>query len=479
MIIDKLERLMTNELVGRRNTHVLWNWIKEYVINLLHRLQLIRLKVERLTIKALRRDAQPRLMATACWDFPIYSQTFVYQEITQLILHGFDVRFLYSKLNPRDYLPPEFSPLWRGRLRQFLHARAGKRDYAYFRNRMPEKIDKLTGILSHASGMSPEALHNHPHFLQAFSFTRMVEAYNPAYLHSYFFYEGSLFTLIASYLLDIPRGVSCYADHMLKDYDLKVIPLHLEQCEIVIATSHRIKQELLGIAPNINPNRIIVKPNAIDSSEFPKVSPGNPEKGEPHHLICVSRIEPKKGLQYLVEAVRYLRDRNFNVELHLIGGVDDNTSSKDYSQQLEARIRELDLEGIIHLHGPKPHPDIKRFFRVSHVFVAPFVETESGDKDGIPTSLLEAMASGLPVVATDAGSICELIEDGRDGVLVTQRDSNALALAIADLLNDLERRVSLGKNAAQKIKEKFDVTVCEHVFHKHLSKLLASKRRAA
>jgi glycosyltransferase involved in cell wall biosynthesis len=111
------------------------------------------------------------------------------------------------------------------------------------------------------------------------------------------------------------------------------------------------------------------------------------------------------------------------------------------------------------------------------VFVAPFVETESGDKDGIPTSLLEAMASGLPVVATDAGSICELIDDGQDGVLVSQRDPNALALAIADLLNDLERRIILGKNAAQKIKEKFDVTVCEQVFHNQLSKLLASKRK--
>ncbi len=100
----------------------------------------------------------------------------------------------------------------------------------------------------------------------------MVEAYRPEYLHSYFFYDRSLMALVAGYLLDIPRGVSCYADHLLKDYELKVVPLHLELCGIVIATSERIKQELLEIAPQTDPNRILVKPNGIDTECFPVVA---------------------------------------------------------------------------------------------------------------------------------------------------------------------------------------------------------------
>src|SRR5262249_3281747 len=152
--------------------------------------------------------------------------------------------------------------------------------------------------------------------------TRMVEAYQPDYLHSYFFYEGTLFTLFASYLLDIPRGVSCYADHMLKDYVLKEVPLHLATCDIVIATSHRIKQELIDIALEVDPERIIVKPNAVNMAQFPAVCLKNPAKEEPYRLLCVSRIEPKKGHTYLVEAVRYLREREFQVELHVIGDVD-------------------------------------------------------------------------------------------------------------------------------------------------------------
>jgi glycosyltransferase involved in cell wall biosynthesis len=342
---------------------------------------------------------------------------------------------------------------------------------------MPEKIDRLLNVLSRASGMSPEELRNHRHFRQAFAFARMVEAYRPEYVHSYFFYEGTLFALIASYLLNIPRGVSCYADHMLKDYDLKVVPLHLKQCALVIATSQHIKRELMGAESRADQRRIIVKPNAINTARFPVVSRVEPGKGRAYHLACVSRIDPKKGLIYLVEAVDLLRRRDLDVELHLIGGVDGSDSSKEYARELEARIRSLNLGDVVHLEGRRTESEIRQFFELSHMFVAPFVETESGDKDGIPTSLLEAMSSGLPIIATDAGSIREVIEDGCEGLLVAQRDPQALATAIADLIQDFDRRTRLGNNSARKVRRAFDVTVCEHNFHDSLLEFLASKRR--
>ena len=80
----------------------------------------------------------------------------------------------------------------------------------------------------------------------------------------------------------------------------------------------------------------------------------------------------------------------------------------------------------MHLEGRRSETDINAFFKSAHVFVAPFVETESGDKDGVPTSVLEAMAAGLAIVATDAGSIREAIEDGLDGVIVPQRNPGLL-----------------------------------------------------
>jgi glycosyltransferase involved in cell wall biosynthesis len=436
-----------------------------------HRLQRMRLRLEHRLSQVFPLGRRVRIVSTACWEFPIYSQTFVYQELSEMARRGFDLRFLYSKLNPRSYLPPQFFRVWSGKRKLTLHHAVCERDYAYYRERMPDKVESLVAMVSAASGISPEELRNHYHFKQAFAFTRTVEACRPDYLHSYFFYEGTLFTLFASYLLDIPRGVSCYADHMLDDYALKLVPLHLSQCELVIATSARIKRELMEIAPGADPDRIIVKPNAVDSARFPATVRRDPVKGQPFRITCVSRIEPKKGIVYFAEAVAHLLKRGCNVSAHVLGGSDDNDASRNYAEAVKQRIEELGIGRAFRLEGRKSGPEIRRFLEDSHLFVAPFVETETGDKDGIPTALLEAMATGLPAVASDAGSITEVIDHGHDGLIVPQRDGAALAEAIAEMLADPERRHAMGREAADKIRRSFDVDVCEHVFHRRIRAL--------
>ena len=424
------------------------------------------------------RGNRPRVLTTVCETFPIYSQTFVHQEISQLAHHGFQIRLVYSSLASKGNLHCQFASLWKSARCLSLHRESHEQDFERYRSRFPEKVERLVHRLCDSSGLTQEKLIRHPNFLQAFSFTRMAEVYRPHYLHSYFFYDRSLMSLVAGYLLDIPRGISCYADHVLKDYELKVVPLHLELCDVVIATSERIKRELLDIAPQADPTRILVKPNAIDTSWFPVLERREPSVGEPFRLVCVSRIEPKKGLLYLVEAIHQLRKRGLNVELHLIGTADKGIqSSQDYKQLLDERISQLGLWGAVHLEGHQNQEGVLRFLGMSQLFIAPFVETEYGDKDGIPTALLEAMATGLPIVATDAGSITEVIDDGRDGLLVSQRDALALANTIENLLHSPCWSRVLGKEAAEKVRRRFEVRICEKIFHERVRSMLESKKR--
>jgi glycosyltransferase involved in cell wall biosynthesis len=341
---------------------------------------------------------------------------------------------------------------------------------------MPEKVEVLVQKLCEASGMTRHNLIHHGNFLQAFSFTRMVEAYRPQYLHSYFFYDRSLMALVAGYLLNIPRGISCYADHLLKDYELKVVPLHLELCDIVIATSERIKQELLEIAPQTNPSRILVKPNGIDTECFPRIERSEPAAGAPFRLVSVCRIEPKKGLLDLIDAVGLLLQRGLQVEAHLVGSVDEwSEASRDYKRKLDQRITELNLWGKVHLEGRQNLDGVLRFLGLAQLFVAPFIETITGDKDGIPTALLEGMATGLPAVATDAGSITEVIKNGREGLLVLQNNPVALADAIEGLLRDPNRRREMGQAAAENVRRRLDVRVCEKPFHDRLMAIIDSQ----
>ena len=432
------------------------------------RLGLARLRVERAL--GFRRR---RIMTTVCWNFPIYSQTFVYQELTHLMQHGFDLRLVYSKLESRDQLASRYVHLWPLRRRLFLNRDAHERDYAHYRRRMESRVEALLRRISNASGLPRDEVERHGNFLEAFTFTRMVEAYRPDYLHSYFFYDRSLMALVAAYLLELPRGVSCYADHMLHDYELKVVPLHMELCDVVIATSERIREELIELAPHVDPAKILVKPNGIDPSRFPEAERQDPAHGQPFRVVSVCRIEPKKGLLDLVEAVHLLRDRGMNVEAHIVGSPDEwSEASVDYARRLNQRVVDLGLLGAVHLEGRQDLEGVLRFHRISHLFVAPFVETETGDKDGIPTALLEGMSGGLPAVGTDAGSIREVIDEGRDGLIVPQRDPPALADAIEDLLSDPLKRADFGRSAAASIRSRFAADELERLFHERVDALL-------
>src|ERR1044071_15336 len=109
----------------------------------LHRFQQARLRAEDLGARALPMRSRIRVAATACWEFPVYSQTFVYQELSELATRGFDLRFLYSKLNPRSHMPPQFGAVWRSKRKLVLHGAVGESDYAYYKERMPGKVHSL------------------------------------------------------------------------------------------------------------------------------------------------------------------------------------------------------------------------------------------------------------------------------------------------------------------------------------------------
>lgn len=429
-----------------------------------HALQMARLRVES-WIARLLFPGSPRVAATACWTFPIYSQTFVHQEVAALARGGFAVRFFYTQQGPRTELAHACRDLWPLRRRVLLSRETGAADLTRFRRRMPEKVDALIDRLAAASGLSREEIAGHEHFLHAFSFARAVEAWGADYLHSYFFYERTLFAFVSAHLLDLPRGVSCYADHLLRDYPLKVVPLHLRTCDLVIATSRRIRAELeqLRGAPI---DAALVKPNAIDTSSFTVRTRHEPVGGGPLQLLCVSRLDPKKGIEYLLDALVLLKRRGFAPVARIVGAADAHSAeSQAYADMLRAKAREIGVADAVDFAGRRTSQEVREYLAQADVFVAPFVELPNGDKDGIPTAVLEAMAAGSVIVASDAGSMDEIIDSERDGLIVPQRDGAALASAIERVARDGGLATRLAASAAARARREFDIATSELAFH--------------
>ena len=184
--------------------------------------------------------------------------------------------------------------------------------------------------------------------------------------------------------------------------------------------------------------------------------------------MCVSRVDPKKGLLDLVDAMRLLRDDGVAVDVDLVGADDGSAESRAYAARLEARSSELGLSSVVRLQGRRGQEEVLRFLQRAHLFVAPFVELDSGDKDGIPTALLEAMSTGLPVVATDAGSIEEPLRHGESGIIVAQRNPAALADGIRTALRDPELRRRLGRAGARIVRDQYDTSRCDALLHERI-----------
>jgi glycosyltransferase involved in cell wall biosynthesis len=418
--------------------------------------------------------ARYRAVVAASWHFPLYFNTFVYQEMQALREVGFAVKVFCWQTNPRRDLHPAFRDLWRNRVVLQVDWSRHHQDVAHFRRTRPRRVASFLERLVAETGLTEETLLQDATVLMGFTFARHVELVGADYLHSYFFYDQSFMVMMAAYLLDIPRGITAYADHMLTDYPLKCVRLHVELADIVVATSRRIRDELGAIGGDQFVNKILIKPNGIDVSRFPYCeSTRRFIAGGDLELIAVNRIEPKKGLLYLAEAVRILADRGVGVRLHLVGSVDPYAAtSAEYAEELAAKIQELGIADRVVMHGVKKQPEIVTLLARSCIFVAPYVEVASGDKDGIPTAMLEAMSTGLPIVTTDAGSIPEAVTSGVEAICVPQRDPVRLAEAIQRLVRDPALRARMGEAGRRRVETEYSVDVTERPLHERIKALL-------
>jgi glycosyltransferase involved in cell wall biosynthesis len=152
-------------------------------------------------------------------------------------------------------------------------------------------------------------------------------------------------------------------------------------------------------------------------------------------IISVGRHVHKKGFDLLVAACAHLVRRGVAVEATIVGEHGDQTDA------IAAAIRHLGLERHVKLAGPMSQSDLFAALRNASIFCLPCRVADDGDRDGIPNVLVEAMATGLPVVTTNVSGIPELVQDGETGLLVEPDQ----AVAIADALHRLCRDAALGR----------------------------------
>jgi glycosyltransferase involved in cell wall biosynthesis len=169
-------------------------------------------------------------------------------------------------------------------------------------------------------------------------------------------------------------------------------------------------------------------------------------------IVSVANISRAKGFEYLIEGLALVKDYFPSVNLLIIGNV--VASQEKYFRTLKSLTQNLGLDRNVTFVGYVNHMNLPTFLSLAHLFVLSSVH------EGTPVSLLEAMAMGKAVVATDVGGISEMIADGETGILVPRENSEALAKAIIALSKDEKARIVMGEKGRISIKSKFSLERC-------------------
>jgi colanic acid/amylovoran biosynthesis glycosyltransferase len=167
-------------------------------------------------------------------------------------------------------------------------------------------------------------------------------------------------------------------------------------------------------------------------------------------IVAVGRLVEKKGFADLIGACATLAASGRQITCEIVG-------SGELEADLRGRIAQSGAGGMVRLIGPRPQAEVVRLVQEAASFVAPCVLGEDGNRDGLPTVLLEAMALGTPVVSTDVTGIPEVLREGETGLLVPQRNPAALAGAISRLTGDSTLRIRLADRARRLIEADFNI----------------------
>lgn len=283
---------------------------------------------------------------------------------------------------------------------------------------------------------------------EANQLSRIIRRENAALVHIYFGTEAArLLSWMPS--AGVPIVVSFHGADVsdsISDGELQAVCLH---ASLLLHRSDSLREALL--ARGAPEEKLRANPTGVPV-------PGEPTEiqvaeGKPLRLLQACRFIEKKGIDVTLESAKILVDLGFDIRLTLAGDGPQRV-------ELESAAGRLGISSRVRWTGFLNSEQLAGEYRQHDVFLHPSRETGSGDREGIPNSLLEAMAHGCVVLGTRHSGIPEAVEDGVNGLLVDRADARLVADAVSKVASDPARAKSLGAAARQTILERFSTGAC-------------------
>jgi len=279
-------------------------------------------------------------------------------------------------------------------------------------------------------------------------------------VRAHFLHTEALAARFMHKLSGIPYSVTTYT--VFVHFPKTVIQDILHHAAFLVADTIQVREYLESLGAESN--RIHVVYNSVSIEEFP---PSVRVKTAGSQIIlAVGRLDPKKGFDVLLSACSVLSKRGVEFRCVIVG----DGAERD---RLSAMRRHLGLEGYVEMVGALSFSGVKPWYYKAALLAMPSVVTSEGQTDGLPTVVIEAMASGLPIVGTKTGAIPEAVRQGMNGFVVPPNDPESLADSIQLLLEREDLRTEFGRQSRRIAEAEFDLKhkaqSLSHLMRSHLS----------
>jgi colanic acid/amylovoran biosynthesis glycosyltransferase len=381
----------------------------------------------------------PRRIGYVLKRYPRYSETFIVNEILAHEAAGLDIQ-IFSLMPPTD---SHFQDI-------IGHVKAPVQYLPYenikgidFWQAVKEAQNAIPGVLTKLELVRGE---NYRDIYQALILASTVRSTGIGHLHAHFSTSATTVARLASLFSEVPYSFTAHAkDIYHQDVDQASLQRKVNDAAAVVTIGEYNLNYLRRMFPSDN-SKIVRIYNGLDLASFQYRKP----ERRNNEIVAVGRLVEKKGFDVLIDACVLLnrRSRQFHCSIIGTGPLESN---------LRVQIEQLGMQTSVQLTGALPRMEMLRYIQEATVLAAPSIVGHDGDRDGLPTTLLEAMALGTPCVSTDVTGIPEVLHDRDTGLMVPQNDSVALANALEQLLQDPELATSLAEKARALIESKFDI----------------------
>lgn len=391
---------------------------------------------------------------------PDISHHFIYREVEELLTRGNYEVITLVRGDPR-YRCKSLEPL----LGKIIYLESvsdvrllGLFSYLYYLLKSPISVARLINYyrIHEKEPLTLSVFYDPYNPIRGFALARYLQRRGISYVHVFGSTNPATRMLVAHLFLNIPFSITAYVDFDYP-YSFKMLEEKVAHSEFCVVTTKFCKKRLGNYLNGHYCDKIYIIQSALDLERF------IPQRVKTANVLAVGRLVEKKGFSYLIEACRILKKDGLKFKCTIVGG-------GPLEKALKSEIWDKQLEDIITLTGGITVDEVRDYYQRSTILVHPGIIASNGDRDGIPNSVSEAMAMGVPVIASAISGTPELITNEKTGLLVPAKDSTALADAMRRLIIDKGLRSRLAKRGRKRVEEFANIKNTVNNLHSLLEK---------